>query len=66
MIDVDGTSMCVTRVLAQTQTKELDIDIEDPHHQTEGLGPVPTLLKFMTTSAYQDTMLGILILFVDM
>lgn len=34
LIDVDGTSMHVTRVLSQSQTRELEIYIGDlEHHQ---------------------------------
>lgn len=64
LIDVDGTFVRVTKVLAQCQATKLEVDIYDLQHQLEGFGPTQATTEFVTTLDFLDTMLGYLSLFV--
>lgn len=44
---------------------ELENDIEHLQYQPKVVGPTQALIKFETTSVFQDTVLGIPSLFVD-
>ena len=64
-IDADGTSARVTRVSAQGQAMASELYIEDLQYQPEGPRPSQAPTGFATILVLQDTMLGILSLFID-
>ena len=64
-IDANGNFTRVTRVSTQLWASELEIDIEDFHHQQEGLEPAQAPTEFVTALAFKDSLLGVLNLFLD-